>query len=220
MGNSIALELINISHAYATESSSLQILSQINLQVERGQVICIVGASGSGKSTMLSIAGLLLKPSEGEIKIAGKSPHNKGNFRAKNVGFIYQNQFLLEDFTAQENVELPLLIQGADAKLTRAKSTELLAKMDLLKRANHMPRQLSGGEKQRVAVARAVICSPQLIIADEPTGSLNQAQGREVFGMLRDLTKDKSGCLLATHDMDLASLADKVYCIENGQLKG
>lgn len=223
MNERAALELIKVSHFYKAkhESNAVQVLSQISLQVQKGQIVCIVGASGSGKSTLLSIAGLLLKPNEGEVKVSGKSAEvsNKAKFRARNIGFIYQSQFLLENFTAQENVELPLLIQGVGSRLARDRSLALLSKLDLLKRANHMPWQLSGGEKQRVAVARAAICSPRLIIADEPTGSLSKAQGREVFAILKDLTKAECGCLLATHDMDLAAMADKVYCIEDGSLK-
>lgn len=215
-----SLELVAVSHSY--QKQNLLVLDGINLQIEEGQMVCIVGESGSGKSTLLSIAGLLLQPSGGKVKLGGKLVSNKqieAKFRAKNLGFVYQNQFLLEDLTAQENVELPLLMQGIEPKIAQANSCKFLTKLGLAERTKHLPSQLSEGERQRIAVARAAICSPKIIIADEPTGNLSRAQGLEVFTILKNLTRERpSSCLLVTHDMDLAAKADKVYQLIGGRL--
>lgn len=218
-----SLELTGISHSYLVEGQRLQVLKGVNLKLFSGEIVCIIGKSGSGKSTLMSIAGLLLRPQEGKVLLSGTEASCWGDeaarLRSKSLGFIHQNHFLLSDLTAEENVSLPLMIQGMSAKLATDKAAQTLSELNLCTRLKHLPCQMSGGERQRVAVARAIITRPSVVLADEPTGNLNKDQALEVFSILRNLAK-KHGicCMVVTHDADLTKLANRVYLMEDGKL--
>ena len=190
--------------------------------MRRGEIVALVGASGSGKSTLLQCVGLLDRPSGGSILINGaavqKMDENmRTQIRRKKIGFVYQKHNLLSDFTAVENVMLPMLANGVDENLARARAMKLLRAANVAHRASHVPGEMSGGEQQRTAVARALANNPDILLADEPTGSLDPMHAGSVFDLLLDLVrKNKMAMLFVTHDMNLASRADRIITINNG----
>lgn len=219
-----ALSLINIQKSYVTKVETLKVLKGVDLSIDKSEVMGIIGASGSGKSTLLHIAGLLDRPDQGECfindqKVDYKSKGQTTDLRNRHIGFIYQFHHLLGEFTALENVALPYMIAGHPKKLALAKAEPLLQQFDVLKRKDHYPSQMSGGEQQRVAIARAFINDPSLIIADEPTGNLDESLAAEVFGYLLKVAHTQgTACLIATHDMQLVKKMDKVHRLEAGHL--
>lgn len=220
-----ALQLSNITKIYQQAESSLTVLNNLNLEVKKSEVVALVGQSGAGKTTLLQIAGLLDNPTSGEVKINGEDLSSADDkkrtlTRQKNIGFIYQFHHLLPEFTALENVVLPQMIAGLSSAQAEEKAKALLRQLGLSERLNHRPAKLSGGEQQRVAVARAMANSPTLILADEPTGNLDPSTAENVFSMFMKLAKDSGqSALVATHNMELARRTDRIVHLEGGVLK-
>lgn len=203
---------------------SLEVLKGIDLDIERGKVISIVGPSGAGKTTLLQIMGTLDKADSGSVIIDGVdvmklSDAKRSAFRNKHMGFVFQFHQLLPEFTALENVMMPALIGGVPKRVARQRAEELLGFMGLTDRSSHKPNELSGGEKQRVAVARALVCKPDVIFADEPSGSLDTQNKQELHRLFFDL-RDKMGqtFVIVTHDEQLASLADCKISMKDGRI--
>lgn len=203
---------------------SLEVLKGIDLDIERGKVISIVGPSGAGKTTLLQIMGTLDEADSGSVIIDGVdvmklSDAKRSAFRNKHMGFVFQFHQLLPEFTALENVMMPALIGGVPKRTARQRAEELLGFMGLTDRSSHKPNELSGGEKQRVAVARALVCKPDVIFADEPSGSLDTQNKQELHRLFFDL-RDKMGhtFVIVTHDEQLASLADCKISMKDGRI--
>ena len=218
------LQLTGISHTYYQGGVPLEVLRNVNLTIQRGEIIALVGPSGSGKSTLLHISGLLERPKEGVISILDSvsdtlNDNVRTKIRSKNMGFVYQHHHLLGDFTAIENIILPQLISGKTRNFAERRAQQLLDMMGLKSRASHRPSQLSGGEQQRVAVGRALANEPQLLLADEPTGNLDPESAGDVFSLLLDLVKETGvAALIATHNPELAQRMDRIVYLENGEL--
>ena len=211
-------------HGITKSFGSLQVLRGIDLQVNRGEVVAIVGPSGAGKTTLLQIMGTLDRPDEGEVIIDGEnvsrlSATKIAHFRNKNIGFVFQFHQLLPEFTALENVMIPALIGGTSKKEARQRAQELLDFMGLADRAEHKPNQLSGGEKQRVAVARALVNHPAVVFADEPSGSLDTHNKEELHRLFFDL-RDRMGqtFVIVPHDEALASQTDRTIHMLDGYI--
>ncbi len=202
--------------------STLPVLKGVNLEIQKGEVVAIVGASGAGKSTLLHILGSLDIPDEGGVEINNTnlfklSSKSLAEFRNKNLGFVFQFHNLLPEFTALENVMIPGLIAKGDANKTKARANELLKSLGLESRASHKPSELSGGEQQRVAVARALINSPLLIFADEPSGNLDSKNATELHQLFFQLRKDFGQTfVIVTHNQEFASMADRKLEIKDG----
>ena len=219
------LELKNISKKFSTPSGDehLTVLDNISLDVHMGESISVVGPSGSGKSTLLNIIGTLDQPTSGEVLLRGENLNQYGQnklaeIRNREFGFIFQLHHLFPQCTVEENVLIPTLSQGPKTtENSHQRAISLLEKVGLIDRINYFPGQLSGGELQRVAVVRALINSPKLILADEPTGSLDSKSSAKLANLLRDIDKDVS-LIIVTHSTDIASLMDKSYRLQNGKL--
>jgi ABC-type lipoprotein export system ATPase subunit len=221
MNNFITLK--NLSKSFLT-IKKINVLKNINYSFKNGKIYSIIGPSGSGKSTLLNILSLIEKPTSGNIKIGDKSIDFSNLFqndkiRAKNIGIIYQQNNLLPDFTALENVYLANLALGNNKTKAKIKATEIIKKMGLLNRINHFPSELSGGEMQRIAIARALVNEPQIILADEPTGSLDQSTAKDVFKTLYKLKKLNRIIIYATHNRFFANMADCKLEMINGNIK-
>ncbi len=220
---SLVLETSHLIKSFPTVKGPLEILRGIDLALSIGEMVAIVGQSGSGKSTLLHILGALDRPSNGDVYFGGKSLFSLGNeelaeFRRRSVGFVFQFHNLLPEFTALENVMMPQVIAGLDRNEKLAR--ELLDRVGLRERLHHRPGELSGGEQQRVAIARALINQPALILADEPTGSLDNRTGEAVFELFRSIQQEKKlTSLLATHNVKIAVRCDRILRIENGILR-
>ncbi len=214
----------NISKTYQDGKISTTVLHHLDLTIEAGQKVAIVGTSGSGKSTLLHILGGLDVPTTGEVLLHGTAFHQlneteRGALRNQHLGFIYQFHHLLAEFSATENVAMPLLMRAdVSVKEARLRADELLAQVGLAHRTHHRPSELSGGERQRVAIARALVTKPSLILADEPTGNLDEENAAAVFDLLTQMqTINKTALLMVTHDKSLAHRADKVLTMRSGQ---
>ncbi len=215
----------DLEKKYITDSETLTVLSNLNLEVEQASKVVIVGESGSGKSTLLNIIGGIDEVTSGSV-IAGKWELSKLNetqlseYRSTFLGLIFQFHYLLKDFTAIENVYMPALIAGIPKKEAVERAEQLLSDVGVIDRKNHLPSQLSGGERQRVAAARALINNPELILADEPTGNLDPANAEKIGDLLFSMVeKYKKTLILVTHDLNLAAKGDKQYKIVKGSLK-
>nr|WP_144917893.1 lipoprotein-releasing ABC transporter ATP-binding protein LolD [Moraxella osloensis] len=213
----------NITKTYQDGKTTTNVLNHLDISINSGERIAIVGTSGSGKSTLLHILGGLDVPTSGEVWLHGQRINDlnetqRGELRNQHLGFIYQFHHLLAEFTAIENVAMPLLMRKAvPIAVARQQSIELLEKVGLAHRLTHRPGELSGGERQRVAIARALVTKPSLILADEPTGNLDYANAQAVFEILSELQKDfNTALLMVTHDRQLAQLADKQLALQNG----
>lgn len=220
------LEIKDLSKSFPLPSKkNLEILSDLNFSIERGISASIVGKSGCGKSTLLQIAASILKPTSGSIKIDDKeiSKMNEKelcNLRSTKMGFIFQNSLLLDDFNAIENIEMPLLISGVDKKKANKRALELIELVGLSDRKNHRIDQLSGGEKQRIAIARSLSNSPSIIFADEPTGSLDEKNALFIEDLLLSLVKlEKTTLILVTHNNNFADKCDKKYILTFGKIE-
>ncbi len=213
------LEVKKLVKTYPENDSVLEVLKGIDFCVEEGQTVAVVGESGSGKSTFLHLLGLLDNPDSGEILFYGEKVKNLSEFRNEHIGFVFQFHYLLNDFTAAENVAMPMFIKTKNWGKSIAEAEKILNKMDILKRKNHYPNQLSGGEQQRVAIARAMINNPAIIFADEPTGNLDEKHSDEIMKLLLDLNKETGQTLIVvTHNNNIAGLMDKKYEMKLGRL--
>ena len=218
------LRLSHISKSFSQGHKTLEILRDINLEIEAGEAVALVGASGSGKTTLLQIAGLLAKADSGELKLQGSnfsdlSERDRTLVRGQTLGFVYQFHHLLPEFTALENVILPQLVVGKPKAKATAQAESLLKEFGLTDRIDHRPSQLSGGEMQRVAIARALANDPALLLADEPTGNLDDETSEKVFQLLMDaIEKRAMSALIATHNLELAGRMDRMVTLEKGVL--
>jgi lipoprotein-releasing system ATP-binding protein len=224
LDNKDLLILKNISHIYNKDLQKIKVLNNINIKVSRGEMISLIGPSGTGKSTLLNIAGLLEKPTLGSIILCGNdctklSEENKTLLRGSEIGFIFQSHRLFQEFSAVENVMLPQLIMGKSKIEAFKKSKELLTALALKNRLDFRPAKLSGGEAQRVAIARSIANSPSLILADEPTGNLDAIAANNVYKIIYKLVKSLNiSCIFATHNNDLARLMDRKIILKNGSI--
>ncbi|MFT7086643.1 MAG: lipoprotein-releasing system ATP-binding protein [Rickettsiales bacterium] len=221
MGNLI---LKNINKSFLFNQQKISVVKNANLAIDKGESVALVGPSGAGKTTFLQIAGLLDNPDSGQILIDGVDASNandlvRTNLRKNHIGFIYQSHHLLPEFSALENVAMPLLIQGLDKKSSFKRAEEILEQIGLKDRLYHLPSELSGGQQQRVAVARAIAPKPSLLLADEPTGNLDSMNAENVFGLIIEFSKKfQISSLIVTHNMDLAKKLDRIVTIKDGIL--
>jgi len=222
-----AVDVRGLAKSYAAPGGRmLSVLRDLNLSAERGEMIAIVGASGVGKSTLLHVLGGLDDFESGEIEIAGRPLHAMNDaarvdFRNRHIGFVFQFHHLLPEFTALENVEMPMRIARLDATERRARATALLQRVGLGERLDHRPGTLSGGEQQRVAIARALVMNPALLLADEPTGDLDETTADSIHALLRDMHAESGlTSIIATHNPRLAGACDRVFRLEHGRLAG
>jgi lipoprotein-releasing system ATP-binding protein len=219
------LRCAHLSKSYWDGNHDLQVLQDINLSLHDGELLAIVGSSGSGKSTLLHCLGGLDQPSSGQIFFRGEaiakwSPRALAGWRNQQLGFIYQFHHLLPEFTALENVAMPLLIQGQSAQVARTRAAELLARVGLAERGKHRPAELSGGERQRVAIARALANKPALILADEPTGNLDDESAQQVMQLMLELNAEMQTCfVIVTHDQQLAASLPRQITLQQGLLQ-
>jgi lipoprotein-releasing system ATP-binding protein len=213
-----------VQRSFREGSSTLEVLCGVELEVQRGERLAIIGASGSGKTTLLQILGGLDRPDGGQVLVGGQDLHaiserERGALRNRSIGFIYQFHHLLPEFSALENVAMPLLVRRESVSSAAAQARALLSRVGLAQRLNHKPYQLSGGERQRTAVARALVTTPQLVLADEPTGNLDGANAAQVFALMLELNRELGTSLVVvTHDPRLAARMDRVLELDGGRL--
>lgn len=218
------IELKDVSKIYQIGEDTVYALNKANLQINEGEFVSIVGPSGSGKSTMMNIIGCLDTADEGEyilddIPIKEYSETELARIRNKKIGFIFQNFNLLPRLTAEENVELPLIYQKVPANERKERVKKALEQVELYNRRKHKPTELSGGQQQRVAIARALVTSPTLFLADEPTGNLDSATGREIMNLFHKLHKEGNTIILITHDIHVADEAERKIFIKDGMVE-
>ena len=217
------IEMKSIRKVYDTGAIQVEALKSIDLVVHPKEFVAIVGPSGSGKSTLLNLVGCLDVPSHGSYRLDGEEVaeldvDELADIRNRKIGFVFQNFNLLPQITAYENVEMPLLFKGASSRERKEKVTELFEQVGLADRMHHKPTELSGGQMQRVAVARALACDPALILADEPTGNLDTTSGQDVMGLFENLSKEGRTIVLITHDAALARRTKRIVRIQDGRI--
>ena len=216
------IKITNIKQSYLQGKSVIKVLNGINLNISKGEKVCFIGPSGSGKTTLLNILGLLENPISGSIVINSKncnsmSLEQKTMFRRQNIGYIFQNNQLLEDFSVIENVAIPLILNNFPKRFALSKAKEILKTLGLMDKVNFKPGTLSGGEQQRVAIARAVIKKPFILLADEPTGSLDEENTKKVMQIIFSIVnKLDTSLVLATHNLDLIKKFDRCYKVDDG----
>ena len=218
------IKIEKLNKQFETSNSTIQVLKNINLNLDSGKIIAITGPSGSGKSTFLHLLALLDKPTKGKISILGQSAnnlseYNKNKMIRDNISIIFQNNNLLSDFTAIENVAMPLIIRNKNYNYSIKQAEKFLKKVNLGKRLKHFPSDLSGGEQQRVAIARSLISETKIILADEPTGNLDYKNSIEVFSYFLKLKQKNKIIIIATHNRELANKADYTLRLSNGIIK-
>ncbi len=218
------LSATDVYREFETPEATLPVLKGVSLRVGKQEMVSVTGASGVGKSTLLHIMGGLDRPTRGDVKVGnfalnGKSERELARFRTRKIGFVFQHHFLMSDFTALENVMIPSILNGSSHNQARAKGELLLDQVGLIDRRNHRPGQLSGGEQQRVAVARALANDPEIVLADEPSGNLDTATGRKLHDLLFELKAEKSmAFLIATHNQELAERCDRQLKLVEGRV--
>ncbi len=219
------LRAANLTKIYAGRAEDVVVFRDLNLEIARGEMVAIVGESGAGKSTLLHLLGGLDRPTSGsvsigEFDITKNAELDLAHFRNRCIGFVFQFHHLLPEFSAAENVMMPLLIGGATKREAGARAQVLLKRVGLDKRADHRPGELSGGEQQRVALARAIVCSPVMLLADEPTGNLDRRTGEEVQALIRQLQREEQlTAIIVTHNEKLAATCDRILRMEGGRLE-
>ncbi len=224
MSDMAVLECQAVERRFQEGRSILEVLSGIDLEIQPAETVAIVGASGSGKTTLLQILGGLDEPSSGEVFVGGKSMHgasdiSKGELRNRYIGFVYQFHHLLPEFTAEENVAMPLMIRRMTRPQALVEARVLLARVGLDGRLTHKPGELSGGERQRAAVARALITRPRIVLADEPTGNLDAGNGEHVLSLMLELNRElHTSLVIVTHDQSIAERMDRILELRDGKL--
>ena len=222
--NKILIETVNLNKTYQHFNGNITLFNNLNLKIKQGELVALVGPSGSGKSSLLHLLALLDEPTKGDIKINDTftkkfTYEKKDETRRKNISIIFQDNNLLNDFTAIENVMMPLIIKGENEIKAKKEAQKILKTVKILDRSQHFPNQLSGGEQQRVAIARALIAETNLILADEPTGNLDFNTSKEIFSYFLRLKKLKKTIIFATHNRELANKADYKLFISKGDIK-
>ena len=220
----ILIETVNLNKTYKHLNGNITLFNNLNLKVKKGDLVALVGPSGSGKSSLLHLLALLDEPTKGDIKINDVFTkkfldEKKDETRRKNISIIFQDNNLLNDFTAIENVMMPLIIKGEKEEIAKKEAQKILKAVKILDRSHHFPNELSGGEQQRVAIARALIAETNLILADEPTGNLDFKTSKEIFSYFLKLKKLKKTIIFATHNRELANRADYKLFISDGDIK-
>ena len=220
----INIEISNLKKSFEHMSGSITLFKNFNLKIKEGELVALVGPSGSGKSSLLYLLALLDKPTNGKIILNNIDTNKltnikKDEIRRKNISIIFQDNNLLTDFTAIENVKMPLIIKSESKEIIMKKAEKILKEMKILDRSNHFPNQLSGGEQQRVAIARALISETNIILGDEPTGNLDYKTSKEIFSLFLKLKKLKKTIIFATHNRELANRADYKLFISGGNIK-
>ena len=221
--NKYLIETKNISKSFISANKKISLFNDVSFKIKKGDLIAVTGPSGSGKSTLLHILALLEQPTSGKLIISneevGKLKENqKDNIRKKMISIIFQNNNLLNDFTAVENILIPLYIKGIDNITATIKAKNILKDVKLTERANHFPSDLSGGEQQRVAIARALISNTELVLADEPTGNLDHKTSLDIFSYFQKLKRKNKAIIFATHNRELANKADYILRIQNSKI--
>jgi putative ABC transport system ATP-binding protein len=219
-----SLELIDLTKHYSQGKTEIAALDGVNLTIDRGEFVSVVGRSGSGKTTMLDLVGLLLRPSRGTVLVdgvdtAGLRDGELADLRAQRIGFVFQEYNLLPSLNVLENVMLPLRYAGSNSRDGRIRAMELLELVGLSDRINHRPDELSGGQQQRVAIARALVNRPALVLGDEPTGAVDSQTSQDLLGLMRSLNRDQGVTfVIVTHDMELAASADRMIRLKDGRI--
>jgi putative ABC transport system ATP-binding protein len=223
-GKEPVIELENVSKIYQMGHAKLVALKNVNLKINKGEYIAVLGPSGSGKSTLLHMMGILDVPTSGKIYVEGRevsqlSEDERARIRGKKIGFVFQLFNLIPSLTALENAALPMMVYGVEKEERERRARELLEKLGLGERLNHKPSELSGGQRQRVAIARALANNPEVILADEPTGNLESKSGHEVVEIFTKLNKEGKTVVVVTHDEDIAKHARRIIRIKDGEVK-
>ena len=219
------IEVKDLTKVFKTEEVETWALDQVSLSVENGEFVAVMGPSGCGKSTLLHILGLLDTASSGAYlldgqDVSGYSERQRNALRKGMLGFVFQSFNLIDELTVEENIALPLLYMGVPAEERRKRVEEAMARMDITHRAKHYPRQISGGQQQRTAIARAIVTRPKLILADEPTGNLDSKNGKEVMGLLGELHREGTTIVMVTHSKHDAGYADRIVHLFDGRVLG
>jgi putative ABC transport system ATP-binding protein len=217
------IRTVNLQKKYTTDEVETMALNRVNLQIEAGEFVAIMGPSGCGKSTLLNIMGFLDNPTSGEFYFLGQevskyTDNQRADLRKENIGFVFQSFNLIEELTVYENIELPLLYQKLPASQIKTRVNAALERMQIAYRRHHFPQQLSGGQQQRVAIARGVVCSPKIILADEPTGNLDSATGQEVMNLLTELNEAGTTIIMVTHSPADASYSHRLVRLFDGEV--
>ena len=221
----VILKLEKVTKSFSQAGQKIEIIKNADFSIKSSEFLSLIGPSGSGKTTLLQICGMLDNPSSGAVIINGENmakanDEKRTKIRKMNIGFVYQFNHLLPEFSALDNVALPLLIQDVKKNEAYQKASEILREVGLHDRLDFKPSQLSGGQQQRVAIARAIVAKPKLILADEPTGNLDYELSEKIFDLLKDLTKKHQiACLIVTHNLELAKKTDKILKIKNGEIE-